>query len=88
MSSGDKGSDHLPKDLAKSAVTLSGRKATNGSIYSTVRRAQSDDLKLKHLRSGGTESQWDRGSSVGRESFDFAAELRDPVSRILKAAAS
>jgi hypothetical protein len=80
ISSGDTGSDPLPKDLAKTAVTLSGCGATyNTSACLTEGKGRSDDLELQPLRQDGTETPWDRGSSVGRESSDVAAEVRDPV---------
>jgi hypothetical protein len=79
ISSGDTGSDPLPKDLAKTAVTLSGRDATYTSACLAEGKGKSDDLELQPLRQDGTETPWDRGSSVRRESSAVTAEARDAV---------
>lgn len=70
ISVGDKGSDPLPKDLAKTTVTLSGRNPADDTVYSAVGKAKNDDLELQHLRPDGTETPGDRETSAGRESFD------------------
>jgi hypothetical protein len=77
ISSGDTGSDPLPKDLAKTAVTLSGRDATHDKSACLIEgNGKNDDIELQPLRQDGIATPWDRGSSVGRDSSDVAAEVR------------
>jgi hypothetical protein len=77
ISSGDTGSDPLPKDLAKTAVTLSGRDATHDTSACLIEgNGKNDDIELQPLRQDGIATPWDRGSSVGRDSSDVAAEVR------------
>ena len=49
ISPGDAGCDPLPKALAGTAVTLSGRSAPDGS-YKVIGEAQSENIELQHLR--------------------------------------
>lgn len=72
----DLGSDPLPKDLAKTAVTLTRRDIAEGAEFTVAPKANSDELELQHLRLDGTETLSDRGSSTVRHSFDVAQSVR------------
>lgn len=77
ISSGDMGSDPLPKGLAKTAITLGGRKAIDGSVHLTVGKVKTDDLELQPLRPECIETSWNQASSVRRESLAGATAPSD-----------
>lgn len=73
----------MPRDLAKTAVTLSGRDATCSTVG---KEGESEDLEPQPLRAENAENAetpWDREPSVycRRQSSDLAAEVRGPVYR-------
>lgn len=70
----------MPTDLAKTAVTLSGRDATCSMVG---KEGESEDLEQQPLRAENAETPWDREPSVycRRQSSDLAAEVRGPVYR-------